>query len=551
MSTSRALRVPRCVRTGLAVAAAATLAAPLAVGPTPAHSSGHDTTLERTRSRASGVAETLPLGPSTLQETRTTRRIADGVTHTHIVRGGADGSLPWVVEFNIPAGPASPDPASPPRSVQDRAAADALAKAVTDAGHEATVQPVHQPAVADVAEHVLGYRVRLAQSFVTKAQADAAVTAAERLGFSSRSWYSGWDGQTSANGPWNVHVLTIDPKTFSGTLTGTYGEDLENRETTSALVAFEKALAGVNAGFFVMDPKAGAEGDPAGIAVYEGKFVSEPVGNRPALVLREDAAQTTVTRPAWAGTLRWGRNSVSLDGINRVPGLIRNCGGENDRPTDRPKHDVTCADDDEVITFTPEFGRRTPAGAGAEAVLNTQGEVVAVHNTRGVELEQGQTSVQGIGENAATVASMRPGTTVLSKNVVNLGVPITERTTVVNGGPQLVKDGREHITQREDGMVHDDNPSFDYGWVLQRNPRTIAGVDRAGRTVLITVDGRQEESLGLSIPEAADVARAFGLRHAINLDGGGSTTMVVEGRVINRTSDATGERPVGDAIVIR
>ena len=125
-----------------------------------------------------------------------------------------------------------------------------------------------------------------------------------------------------------------------------------------------------------------------------------------------------------------------------------------------------------------------------------------------------------------------------------------EGTYVVNGGPLLVRDGRERITQRRDGFVHPGEPSFEYGWFVKRNPRTFAGVDARGRLVLVTVDGRTSRDLGLSIPEAADVARSLGLVDAINLDGGGSTTMVVDGRVISRPSDSTGERPVGDALVI-
>ena len=129
--------------------------------------------------------------------------------------------------------------------------------------------------------------------------------------------------------------------------------------------------------------------------------------------------------------------------------------------------------------------------------------------------------------------------------------PRPRGTTVTNGGPLLVRDGRVDITQRRDGFVHPGDPSFAYGWFVKRNPRTIAGVDAQGRTVLITVDGRSTEDLGLSVPEAADVARSLGLVDAINLDGGGSTTMVVDGSVISHPSDATGERPVGDALLIQ
>ena len=113
-----------------------------------------------------------------------------------------------------------------------------------------------------------------------------------------------------------------------------------------------------------------------------------------------------------------------------------------------------------------------------------------------------------------------------------------------------MQDGREHITQKRDGFVHPGDPSFAYGWFVKRNPRTIAGVDGRGRTVLVTVDGRSTSDLGLSIAEAADLARSLGLVDAVNLDGGGSTAMAVRGRVVGHPSDATGERPVADALLV-
>ena len=66
----------------------------------------------------------------------------------------------------------------------------------------------------------------------------------------------------------------------------------------------------------------------------------------------------------------------------------------------------------------------------------------------------------------------------------------------------------------------------------------------------MTAEGRQTASLGLSIKEAADVATSLGMVEAINLDGCGSTTMAVGGQVVNNSSDASGERPVGDAILV-
>jgi exopolysaccharide biosynthesis protein len=89
---------------------------------------------------------------------------------------------------------------------------------------------------------------------------------------------------------------------------------------------------------------------------------------------------------------------------------------------------------------------------------------------------------------------------------------------------------------------------FYYAFALRRNPRTVAGVTRDGRLLLVAVDGRAPGySAGLSFTEEAAVMRS---RDAVNLDGGGSTTMTIRGTVVTRPSDATGERPIGDAILL-
>ncbi len=72
-----------------------------------------------------------------------------------------------------------------------------------------------------------------------------------------------------------------------------------------------------------------------------------------------------------------------------------------------------------------------------------------------------------------------------------------------------------------------------------------------GRLLLVTVDGRQPGwSVDASFVESAAIMRALGAAEAVNLDGGGSTTMAVGPDLVNRPSDATGERPDADAIVL-
>jgi hypothetical protein len=302
----------------------------------------------------------------------------------------------------------------------------------------------------------------------------------------------------------------------------------------------------VNAGFFVLDPASGAPGDPAGIGVYDDELLSEPTNDRPSFVFDDNARKAGVTRNTWTGEVHLGRQRFPLDGLNRVPGLIRNCGGRADTPTNRPLHDTTCKDEDELIAFTNAYGPTTPAGDGAEALVDKHNRVTEIRTPRGGPLPAGMTSIQATGKYAAELARQHPGTKVTTK------ARLTGKTEdyALNGGPELVRDGKEHATPARDGMVRENDPSFYYGWAQKRNPRTLAGVDREGRILLATIDGRSTASLGLSIAEAAAVAKSLGMQEAINLDGGGSTTMVAHQQVINSPSDATGERPVGDAILI-
>jgi exopolysaccharide biosynthesis protein len=117
-----------------------------------------------------------------------------------------------------------------------------------------------------------------------------------------------------------------------------------------------------------------------------------------------------------------------------------------------------------------------------------------------------------------------------------------EAICIVGGGPQLIREGRVEITAEREGI----RPAF----VSDRHPRTAIASLGEGKILIVTVDGRQPSlSVGMSLAELAQLLLEFGARDAINLDGGGSTTMVIDGRVVNSPSDQTGERMVSDAIL--
>jgi exopolysaccharide biosynthesis protein len=88
-------------------------------------------------------------------------------------------------------------------------------------------------------------------------------------------------------------------------------------------------------------------------------------------------------------------------------------------------------------------------------------------------------------------------------------------------------------------------------FAAERNPRTAVGLD-SDRDVLwfVVVDGRRGEA-GMTLPELASFFQSLGVGDAINLDGGGSSVMVVRNSVVSRPSVPWGERPVVNALVLR
>ncbi len=117
--------------------------------------------------------------------------------------------------------------------------------------------------------------------------------------------------------------------------------------------------------------------------------------------------------------------------------------------------------------------------------------------------------------------------------------------SLTGGWPLLVKDGENLIKSHPgvEGVI----PRFSEN----RHPRTGAGFSKDSTTVFfITVDGRQEQSRGMSLSEFADLMISEGVYHGLNLDGGGSTAMVIGNGVVNKPSDETGERAVGNCLVV-
>lgn len=287
-------------------------------------------------------------------------------------------------------------------------------------------------------------------------------------------------------------------------------------ETTSRMCARVYCLLGINADF------AGVEtSEPLGAFVTDGELLRSPSSTHHQLSLTADGTLTDETF-AWSGKIvPTDLQPLQLDGVN-----VARPGGK-------------------IVLYTPAYGptTRTPT-PGVDVVMRVvepAGEF-RLGQTALVEMlalnegtQNGPIPADGAilsGEGAGAdalrslwgrVVSGRASRQALLRLAVESGPDILES---VGGSPILVKDGKR--------WFNDPGDNFTNG----RHPRTMVGWTPGGDTLLVTVDGRQPEtSVGMTLFEATDFLIGLGATEGINLDGGGSTTFVRDGRVVNSPSD--------------
>ena len=243
--------------------------------------------------------------------------------------------------------------------------------------------------------------------------------------------------------------------------------------------------------------------------------------------------------------------SREIDGIDRTRGLIPACGGRGgDVPTIRPNALLTCTDSSELVVLSPRYGARPPAEGGVEAIVR-DGMVTRVRPPGVAGVPREGVLLTGTGDAARFLrnTALPRSRADVRQNLVVGGRPVDlEGLTVVGGGPRILSAGRVAVAARAEGFAP--VQSFLQSFVAGRQPRTLAGVRADGTLLLVTVDGRAPGwSAGMTLPESARLMRSLGARDALNLDGGGSSTMTVRGEVVNRPSDRI-ERRVSDGLFV-
>ncbi|MEV0390996.1 phosphodiester glycosidase family protein [Nonomuraea sp. NPDC050643] len=399
--------------------------------------------------------------------------------------------------------------------------AETQVAAVEAAGEMASLQKVIRPSVADAPSQTV-YMVRVGLwSFKDKKKAEETAKTLKDAGLKVKVDYLGDDG-LKTTGPWDVKVVMIDAKTFRGSYAASLGASVAKRETVSSMAKAQKAVVGVNGGFFNIHTAKNLRGEPVGASVVAGKLLSEAVPGRSAVVLKGHTAKITEVKTSVVATSQDGE-AVEVNGVNRA------------------------AAPDEVVLYTEEYGAKTPTG-GTDIVLDATGKVVTVHAS-GAAVAAGTRVLHGNGaasdwlsEHAWPEYTVKVETKVIDLRTKK-ALKLTPDLHVISGGVGLVRNGKVKITAKRDG--HDS-----INMILRRHPRTLLGTTKNGSLILATIDGRQPGvTIGANFPEAAQFMRWLGATQAINLDGGGSTAMVVGDKLVNRPSDGA-ERGVGDALLV-
>jgi len=336
----------------------------------------------------------------------------------------------------------------------------------------------------------------------------------------------GYKSEKDATGPWFINMLRIDLNHARLRLFHALDEAV-GLETVSSMAARYGALAAVNSGYFRTTGT--YRGDSVGVEVLDGKILSESNNARAAVGVIDRAVRQELIfgHVQFAGqVIGSSKTTHAINGLNR------------------PRAD------NELIVFTPEFHRTTLTEPNGLELIVRSGQVIEVRDLQG----SGSIPAEGFIISASGAARdwalkyLRRGVRVRMKlNLSPVEVAQTDlwkqATNVIGGGPQLIKNGRVEITNTAEKIL----PSF----VSDGHPRTAIAKLKSGQVLLVTVDGRQPgESIGMSLTMLADLLLEFGAVEAINLDGGGSTTMVIRNRLVNKPSDASGERPVSDAILL-
>ncbi len=347
-------------------------------------------------------------------------------------------------------------------------------------------------------------------------------------------------------GPWMIHLVRVDLTRAGLELRQARALDrLRGRERTSEMArrahtAGSTILAAVNADFFDLATGENENNQVLGGEWWKGLKVTDSpfdtYDNAHVQLALDAMGRPTIGRFILDGSARARGTILPILTVNAsAAGGVEGVVLFTARYGDRTPRDTTRATVEAPMDAagrrgdTLLFVRRGPVVAASASPIPSAGAVLSAWGARAAQLE-------ALAEGDTVAVHL-----ALSPRPAHRGPP----TVVIGGWPRLLDAGRPvaHRSATLEGTISRNAEA--------RHPRTALGVSRHGRTIfLVTVDGRSTRSAGATLVELASLMRRLGAWDAMNFDGGGSTTMVVGDSVVNSPSDATGERPVGNALLV-
>jgi hypothetical protein len=327
-------------------------------------------------------------------------------------------------------------------------------------------------------------------------------------------------------GPQALHILVapkpsgglyaVRPMLSNGVVVG--------RERVTAMqkrAAASATVAGVNGDLFTW-----ADGIPSGGLIQDGVLRTTPHPRR-SMVGVDTAGNLRVEKISMLGTWHGSGPRRSIHLVNRPSGP------------------------NGTTLYTPAYGQATPAASGVvEAVLSPfpsatpNADLVGfvTDNRRGgTPIPAGGAVLAARGTQGQRLAVEAPTGELVTVRLV-LRPEWREVADALGGGPELIRQGRPIFRPNEDFGTYQLN---------RRHPRTAVGQRADGRIVMLVVDGRRPGySAGMTNFELAQTMMRLGVVTASALDAGGSSTMAFEGRLLNRPSDAGGERAIAEALLV-
>lgn len=341
-------------------------------------------------------------------------------------------------------------------------------------------------------------------------------------------------------GPALVHWLSVDPRACGvefrtmkalDHVIGRAGPEAMARATAES--SGRPVIAAVNADFFAYQPPGISEGPQMsnGRIIKSGGTWREALEDR-VLRLQPVAAFAPGGKAFLAHTqlrafVHAGARNVRLAGINiaTLP--------DRTYMFDSFLGDTTATDSTATEIVLRNFGNPDRwQRAGVVTALDTLPAGVAIPKDGFV--------VALRGASRGVLGHIEPGDTLrISIAFDSLPANITE---MIGGYPMLLVHGK---------AVHHDETGLRPTFSDRGHPRTAIGWGRDGRIHIVVVDGRKPGvSAGMTLHELAEYLRANGITEAMNFDGGGSSTMVLNGRIANQSADPTGERAVANALAV-